>query len=250
MSISVCLPQFEGPLDLLLYLVQRQELNVFDVPLARVADQYVGYLEQHEDLAFGGEFLVVAATLTYLKSRYLLPSRELSAAGGEADGEEMEAELRRRLVVYQAYRDAGEELRVGLGQVAAFWPATALCGTVAKAEDLEINLNTFHLLEAAHRLWLSCRPEPQAVQMALEKVSVADMIKQIMSILGAKPRVWLSQLWERSSSVAERVATFVALLELVKRGRVKARQEELFADVELRRPGRRRGDDEAPEAQL
>lgn len=234
---AVRLELFEGPLDLLLHLVKRNELSIADIPIARITDEYLAALDEltEPDLDGAGEYLVMAATLTYLKSRTLLPDEPETADEGEEDPR---AALVQQLLEYQRYREAALRLaeRPLLARdvfAAAGEPVPAIeDGTGGPAPVREASLAD--LLAALREVLARRRPlAPHAILRP--GVSVAECMERILDRLAVPGKVAFGALFSAESDRAEVIVTFLALLEMIRLKVVRAVQLERFGpiDVEL-----------------
>jgi len=237
-SWRVQLEIFEGPLDLLLYLIRKNEIDICDIPLNTIVDQYQQYLEimRTLNLEIAGEFLVMAATLSQIKSRMLLPRTE-----GEAEEEDPRAELVDRLLEYQRYKEAAGELvsRAQLGRevfVREFDEESlkGIAGEV-KRERLEFEeVDLFKLMDAFQEL-IRSRSLDDIKRVVVERVKVVDKIAAILEKLRENELVEFASLFTGSCTKAELVTTFLALLELIRLQVVKAFQAGSFAPISLKR---------------
>ena len=236
MPYEVKLEVFEGPIDLLLHLITRQRVDIYDVSLATITDEYLKALEGmgSVDLEAATGFLVVAATLLELKSARLLPSR--TAHDDALDGllEERDI-LLAKLVECATFREAGADLAVALERGSLFHPRS-----VALEEDFrslapttEIRVSTNGLLRAALRVFA---PKPQVVidtsHVHLVKASVRDAITEMASILKTEEKATFEELCGRGRTRIEIVVRFLGLLELFKAGLIDLDQVERFGSIE------------------
>jgi segregation and condensation protein A len=225
------LPLFEGPLDLLLYLVKRHELSILDIPIAFITERYLEHLGLMRELNLdvAGDYLVMAATLTHIKSRELLPPDPTAQAeDAEEDGVDPRAELIRRLLEYQKYKDAAERLAAfpTLGRdVFARGPVAA---EHAPGEEPLAEVGLFALLEALGRA-LDRGRAPAAHDVVVDRISVLERIHQICDLLDAQsPRSFLDLLGE--GGARDRIiATFLALLEMARLRMIRIQQIEAGA---------------------
>jgi segregation and condensation protein A len=218
---------FEGPLPLLLHLIETAELDIRTVPLATVADAYVAYLASHPvDSANLAQFVATAAQLIWLKSRSLLaePVEVLAAGGDEVD----EEELRRRLLEYRAIRDAAREL-VGRDQVAPMWRREPRPADLPEAPL--VPLGAALLAEALVRMTAVAEPEPEPPEIVPREVTVGEQIVVLRRALSASGRVVLQAILEAAQTRTERVVTLLAALELVRRRELRAEQATLFGPI-------------------
>ena len=186
MSYRVKLDIFEGPLDLLLHLVKKNEVEIADIPVATITDQYLAYLDilQQLDLDVAGEYLVMAATLLHLKSRLLLPGDE---TGDEEEGEDPRAELVRQLLEYQRFKEAADLLnRRDLLERDVFVRAPLLDETDAEA-DAVYDVSLGDLLDALQEVLKRAAPEV-VHQVILEQVSLREQLCLVLDTLRERPR--------------------------------------------------------------
>jgi segregation and condensation protein A len=216
MSYAVHLDNFEGPLDLLLHLIRKHEMDIYDIPMAEITTQYLAIIDtmQSLNLDVAGEFLLMAATLIHIKSRQLLPQVEEEIA--EEEELDPRAELVRRLLEYQKYKEAAltlDALPLLDRDVFArkFPPSTA-------EEDGESELEAIGLYELAEafRALLQEHPQESFHEVNPEQLSVTDRVNHILSLLDGKTSVSFRELFPTMPSRPEVVVTFLAMLELVK----------------------------------
>jgi segregation and condensation protein A len=216
---AVKLPIFEGPLDLLLHLIRLNEVDVVDIPIAEIAQQYVDYLGflQELNLDVAGEYLLMAATLAWIKSRMLLPPSEEDA---EEEGVDPRAELIARLLEYQRFKEAAEQLgeRSRLGRDVF---AAALLAPEAPPEgEREIEVGLVQLLEAFRRVLQGAKAAGSRHEVEVETVTVRERMFAVMELLQQAESLELERLFELERggppSRAVLVATFLAILELVR----------------------------------
>jgi segregation and condensation protein A len=221
---------FEGPLDLLLHLIKKNEIDVHDIPIATVTDQYLAYLDLFETLNLdtAGEYLVMAATLMQIKSRMLLPPAE----GEEEEDEDPRTALVQQLEEYQRFRAAAAELAnrdILARDVFRRAPQAAEDeGELPPLRELDLADLVDALREVLKRL-----PEEQAQEIAGERIAIADRIPFLLERLRAGD-VEFAHLFDARASRLEVIATFLALLELVRMRAVRALQAERFGPILLR----------------
>jgi segregation and condensation protein A len=233
-QLHVTLPSFEGPLDLLLHLVQKHELDILDLPIAFVTERYLAYLDvmKQLDLDVASEYLVMAATLAHIKSKLLLPA---PPAGQDEETllEEIDprAELIRRLLDYQRYKKVGEELGArGVAGRDVFLRGAAPPESEGPAPLAEIGL--FKLLDAFQAA-LKKRSGIVAFEVSAERVSIQDRITQITERLRLSKQCTLASLLDQQPTVYEVVVTFLALLEMAKMHLVRVYQPDPLAEIFL-----------------
>jgi len=227
-EFTLALPVFEGPLQLMLHLIESRELDILTVPLAEVADAYVEHLSRNPvDTANLSEFVATAAQLIYLKSKRMLPAEPLPPLPTGAD-EPDEDELRRRLVEYRALRDAAVAMgeRDGVAPVMRREPRESDLPEVP-AEPLPSVI----LADALAALAAIPEPAPPPPEIVAREITIGQQIAVLREALARGGRIVLQAVLERCGSRTERAVTFLATLELVRRRQVTAAQEELFGPI-------------------
>lgn len=227
MNYNIKLDIFEGPLDLLLHLIKKNEVDIYDIPMATITEQYLEYIEiiKEMNLDFAGEFLVVAATLVHIKSKMLLPV-DAEAEAQEDEGIDPREELVRRLIEYKIYKEAARELseRLMLGR------DVFLRGQVAPLEGLEeetglMNLSVFDLMEALKGV-LARAPKERTVELTVERFKIADKINFVMEHINEVKSAVFTSLFPPDAVRGEIIVTFLAILELAKLLLIKLHQTE------------------------
>ncbi len=237
-DFAIRLPAFEGPLDLLLYLIRRNEIDIYDIPIEHVTTQYIEVLDSMDnlDLEVAGEFFVMAATLMYIKSRMLLPQKD---QGTNQDIEEDEVdprwELVQQLLEYKKFKEASSEIEALIlnsnDLIARIGPKEALEAVERPLKPVErVDLwNTFNqvLRRLAERITTG--------EINAEQVTVADRMEFILRRFNDKPNFLFSELFESTTTVTTIVATFLAVLELTRLGEILIEQERAFSDIRCQR---------------
>ncbi|MFQ5902627.1 MAG: segregation and condensation protein A [Candidatus Binatia bacterium] len=228
MTTKVQLEIFEGPLDLLLHLIKKNEVSITDIPIATITEQYLSTLElmQSLNLDVAGEFLVMAATLIQIKSKMLLPPEEEEGEEEEGDSKE---ELIRRLLEYQRFKDAAAELerREILRRDVFVRPSE----TPEEVESVGFEeLSLFDLITALRHV-LERFPEEEAHEVTLEKISVREKMNLLLDDLRRRGRAIFQSLFEQAASRMEVVVTFLAMLELVRIRAIRVRQKERVGPI-------------------
>ncbi|WP_426752265.1 segregation and condensation protein A [Myxococcus sp. Y35] len=244
-NFRIALPNFEGPLDLLLHLIKEHRVDIFDIPLALITEKYLEHLERMREinLDIAGEFLVMASTLAHLKSRMLLPRQDAVAAqeAGEVltvaeETEDPRAELVRRLLEYQKYKDAAEQLAtqdlLGRDVFTRNVPVEAV-----PIPDDEVGLQEFSVLklvEALDRVLERLQPKLQH-EVVRERVTLSEAILRVVERLRPDGQVLFESLFseEETPSRQEVVITFLAILEMVKRRLIRVVQDEPLGPILL-----------------
>ena len=228
----VQLDVFSGPLDLLMYLIQRDELDIFDIPIARIAEQYLEYLHllEHLDPNAAGEFLVLASTLVELKSRALLPTPPLDAPD---EIEDPRASLVRQLLEYKRFKDAARALGSAADERARrFVRRPADLPAELRGVELE-EVEIWDLLSAFNRVMTAIGRGPGHHEVSVDDRPIEHYESLIVESLERDgPRAFAS-LFQNCVARPEIVGTFLALLELIRRRRVRAEQEKLFGEIYL-----------------
>ena len=231
----VKLPVFEGPLDLLLYLIKKDELDIYDIPIEQITRRYLEYLQLIKmlDLEVAGEYLVVASTLLYIKSRMLLPNDQRPPEE-EAEEDDPRWELVRQLVEYKKYKDAAFELSQCLVREesvhrrgAALKPETA---TDALAFD---KVGLFDLLAVFQKVLARADQREDLRDIFEDRFTVSDKIQFIQQQMSARQRIVFEELFVAGASRTEIVVTFLAVLELIRLRQIDVAQESSFAPIEL-----------------
>ena len=243
MNISYKLEQFEGPLDLLLHLIEKNKVSIYDIPIAEITEQYLDYVSrmEREDLNVVSEFLVMAATLLDLKSRMLLPA-EVNEEGEEEDPR---AELVARLLEYKMYKYMALELKDReLDADKVLYKAPTIPKEVAKYEppvDLDKLLDGLTLAKLQGIFEAVMRRQEDKVDpirsrfgtIRREPVSLEQKIASVMGYAREHRKFRFRSMLEKQGDKLEIVVTFLAVLELMKIGKIRLTQEELFDDMEI-----------------
>ena len=237
-AYQVKLEAFTGPMDLLLHLIRKHQINIYDIPIALITQQYLEYLSFMKtlNLSLAGEFLVMAATLLYIKSRMLLPKEEKIETEDE-EGFDPRSELVRQLVEYERFKEAAGALvareriwRESFGRVPLQLPADAVDQGEIPTEDLQL----FDLLSAFQEV-LDRAPINEFVELSRETWTVQERIQVILERLEGEPTIPFHGLFERHWSRPLIIATFLALLELVRMNLVRLFQGEWFGPIHVTR---------------
>jgi segregation and condensation protein A len=237
---KVKLEVFEGPLDLLLYLIKKEEVDIYDIPIERITNQYMEYLSLMKllNLEVAGEFLVMAATLMYIKSRMLLPVDQQVTDAETEDGEDPRWELIRQLVEYKKFKDAALQLGRREEEQAAMLPRPG--GDVGVQVDKDAPLaevSIFDLINAFNGVLKKAADREDFREIYEEKFTVSDKIEEILYSLRDRSEMIFSEVFETASSRAEIVVTFLALLELIRLKRLQVRQAEAFGEIRVIKVG-------------
>ena len=226
---------FEGPLDLLLYLIKKEEVDIYEVNLTRLATQFIEYIETMRmlDLEVAGEFLVMAATLMYIKSRELLPVDQQAQVEGEEEGEDPRWELIRQLVEYKKFKDAAAQLQVLEARQEDVFPRAPGKLEFEAESPAGPEASIFDLVNAVNVVLKRFGKREDQRDIFEDKWTVSEKIELLMRILGERPGVRFSELFEGVTSRSEVVVTFLALLELIRLKQLAAVQREPFGEIEI-----------------
>jgi len=226
---------FEGPLDLLLYLIKKEEVDIYQVNLTRLATQFIEYIETMRllDLEIAGEFLVMAATLMYIKSRELLPVEQQAQVEGEEEGDDPRWELIRQLVEYKKFKDAAAQLETLEARQEDVFPR--LPGTLEFVSDEPARqpASIFDLVNAVNVVLKRFSQRDDHREIFEDKWSVSEKIEYLLRALSERPSLRFSELFEGVTSRSEVVVTFLALLELIRLKQITAFQREPFGEIEI-----------------
>lgn len=232
MSYKVKLEIFEGPLDLLLHLIKQNEVDIYDIPIAKITEQYLEYMDVMKtlNLEVAGEFLLMAATLIHIKSKMLLPFSE-EETEEEEEGGDPRQELVRRLLEYQKYKEASVQLE----QMRILGRDTFAKGQMP-VDGLDegglVNLSLFDLLEALKDV-LAKAPKTIGFDVSLEHITIADRINFIMELLAKEKSITFFSIFPSGSSRAIIVTTFLAMLELTRMKVIRIYQSEQDGAIRL-----------------
>ena len=241
MELEVKLQAFEGPLDLLLHLIEKNKVDIYDIPIVEITEQYLDYVSKmpKDDLDLASEFLVMAATLIDIKSRMLLP-KEIDENGEEIDPR---AELVEKLIEYKMYKYAAVELRdmqVYAGksmykqptvpeEVSKYEPPVNLDSLLA---DVDLNkLNDIFQMVLNRQVDKIDPVRSKFGKIEMEEVSLPDKITYVSTTVKKRKKCKFKQLLEEAHSKVEVIVSFLAILELIKVGEIEVRQDETFGEI-------------------
>ncbi len=239
--MRVDLASFSGPLDLLLHLIRKNKIDILDIPMAEITRQYLEYLKvmrEVMDLEVASEFLVMAATLIHIKSRMLLPPEEGAEGEEGEEGVDPREELVRRLLEYQKYRRAAEDLdlRPALGRDVFLHPPEAPPeGEGEEGQEPEAlyrEAGVFHLVDAFSRV-LEAAEKRQPVQLELEAFHLQDAVHLLEGRFRQERDLRFEDLFSAADSRRRVITIFLALLELIKREKLRALQPEAHGTLRL-----------------
>ena len=228
---------FEGPLDLLLYLIKKDEVDIYEVNLTRLATQFIEYIDTMRlmDLEIAGEFLVMASTLMYIKSRELLPVVQQVQTEEEDDGEDPRWELIRQLVEYKKFKDAAAKLQVLEARQEDIFPRIGgkLSFDSEPVSAPRPEVSVFDLVNAVNSILKRIAKRDDQRDIFEDKWSVSEKIEHLMKAIKERPALKFSELFEGVTSRSEVVVTFLALLELIRLKQLAAVQQSAFGEIEI-----------------
>jgi segregation and condensation protein A len=221
---------FEGPLDLLLYLIKQQEIDIYDIPIATITDQYLQYVQMMKDLniTVAGEYLLMAANLIYIKSRMLLPEEPSSD-----DPEEMEdprQELVDRLLEHERFKKAADLLHDRQVLEESVWPRGE--DEFCEEEQETVSASVFDLVKSFHQI-IERFKENIVVRIEHENVTVEDKMKELRQLLAVTKELMFSSFLKTPISRLHLVVTFVSLLEMARLSEIKLLQRGVFEDIRI-----------------
>jgi segregation and condensation protein A len=224
---------FEGPLDLLLHLIKKNELNVYDIPIAAVTKQYLEYLDLMTELNLDvvGEFLVMAATLIHIKSRMLLPRPDPAQEDPDEDPRE---KLMRQLIEHQRFKAAAELLHEKEIQRSAQWgrPDGRVTDVIGEAPEPEIEVDLFSLMTAFRQVLERAKQRPRVI-LPPEQVSIESRIEQLLVRLSETEACGFEDLFADVATRGGMIVTFLALLEMIRLKLIRVFQQGNFGPIRV-----------------
>ena len=233
-DLKVKLPVFEGPLDLLLYLIRKEEIDIYQIPIERITQQYLETLRilQMLNLELAGEFLVMAATLLYIKSRMLLP-KDQQLPEEEEDENDPRWELIRQLVEYKKFKDVAVQLQARNSvQEDIFRRGFDVKSLADQATGKRVDAGIFDLITAFQQVLARIKPEVR-LDIIEDRFTVSDKIIHVQQLLEQRERILFRDLFPEDAGRTEIVVTFLALLELIRLNQNRAVQDEVFGEIQL-----------------
>jgi len=226
---------FEGPLDLLLYLIKKEEVDIYEVNLTKMATQFIEYIDVMRmlDLEIAGEFLVMASTLMYIKSRELLPKEQQVQTGEEEEEEDPRWELIRQLVEYKKFKDAAAQLHAREIDQENTFPRLPVKPEFAQPEAPRSEASLFDLINAVTAILKRVGQREDLREIFEDKWSVSQKIEFLVKLVAEKTAVKFSDLFTGATSRSEVVCTFLALLELIRLRQLVCVQSQDFGDIEI-----------------
>jgi segregation and condensation protein A len=229
-ELKIVLGEFAGPLDLLLYLIRQEQVSIYDIPVARITDEYLRYLRlmQELDIAIAGDFLVMAATLIEIKSRMLLPPDPRAAQEDEA--EDPRSELINQLLEHQKFKEAAQML----------WSRVTVEQAIFHRGELETDKNNpevavgvFDLLKVFQEI-LARQREEVLLEIERDEITMTEMLERLRNMVMSAGELNLRVFFERARSRRELVLAFLSILELVRTTEISLMQRETFGEIVAR----------------
>ena len=233
----VALEIFEGPLDLLLYLIKKDEVDIYEVSIERITNQFLEYIDTFKilNIELASEFIVMAANLMYIKSRTLLPRNE-QAPEEDIDEEDPRWELIRQLVEYKKFKDAANYLEKREVENQNFYSAEQqFCDDLEEEGEPIVNVGIFELIQAFQGVLKRFDDEDDLTEIADDRFTVSDKIDYLITNVSKGQKVKFYQLFEEASTKSEVLVTFLALLELIRLNEFQVRQNGVLGEIELTR---------------
>lgn len=227
-ELKLRLGEFAGPLDLLLHLIRKEQVNIFDLPIARITDEYLRYLRlmKELDIAVAGDFLVMAATLIEIKSKMLLPREPLEELG-EEEIEDPRRALVERLLEHQKFKNAAQMLWSKATVEQSVFPRGKI---ETDDENPEIRVGVFDLLNVFQKI-LARHKKEIALEIEREEMTLAEMLATLRERLQKEKEISVTGLFQQTHTKGELILAFLAMLELVKTSAVRLIQGEIFGEI-------------------
>lgn len=227
MSYDVRLDAFEGPLDLLLHLIRKNDMEITEIPISQITHEYLGYLDLMKELnlEIAGDFLVMASTLIEIKMKMLLPRHD-----AESSEEDPRTELINRLLEYQRYKDASKKLLEGAVQAKDVFYRGA---PVFAEDDFRLDAGLFDLLASFQKLLKEAKTEVR--EILHEEIPLEDKIRQVLTWLEQKEFMTFEELFQKETRRMGLIVTFLAVLELIRTKQIQVRQAVPFGEIRVYR---------------
>jgi segregation and condensation protein A len=237
--LDVRLEKYEGPLDLLLDLIRRQQIDIRDIPIAMITSQYLAYLDKARelDIDLGAEFVFMAATLIHIKSKMLLPSDPALAKPGAEDQDDPRSELVSKLLEHERFKNAAEMLQQKRMVEENVWSNPQIKEFIAEDEDPGLAISLFDLVKAFNEVLDRAKSRP-TYEVASEEVSVEDMVRHLRSLLQHTKKdkpLFIMEVIEKQRTRRAMICLFLAVLEMVKLHAIEFVQKDLFGEIAVKR---------------
>ena len=236
--LDVRLEKYEGPLDLLLDLIRKQQIDIRDIPIAMITSQYLAYLDKARelDIDLGAEFVFMAATLIHIKSKMLLPSDPALARPGDEEDDDPRTELVNKLLEHERFKNAAEMLQQKRMVEENVWSNPQLKEFISEDEDPGLAISLFDLVKAFNEVLERAKSRP-TYEVASEEVSVEDMVRHLRSLLQGKKEkpLFIMEVIEKQRTRRAMICLFLAVLEMVKLHAIELVQKDLFGEIAIKR---------------
>ncbi|CDF58183.1 segregation/condensation protein A [Thermobrachium celere] len=236
MSINIKIEVFEGPLDLLLHLIKKAEVDIYDIPIAEITEQYIQYLKAMEELNLdiASEFLVMAATLLEIKSKMLLPKKK--SQDDEKEEDDPRKEIVEKLIEYKKYKEFAEKLKMIEEQSIIFFKPPEIIDDIESKEVFFKNITLENLMFAFKKVMEAYERRSNKKSLVDENIShdefrIEDKMQYIIGLIEIYKRIRFQRFFEEASCRLELIVTFLAMLELIKLKKIKVYQRENFDDI-------------------
>ncbi|WP_416197938.1 MAG: Segregation and condensation protein A [Sporanaerobacter sp.] len=240
MEYKIVLNAFEGPLDLLLHLIERAKVDIYDIPISEITNQYMGYLSQMNELDLGiaSEFLVMASTLLEIKSKMLLPSK-VDNSTDQLEMEEIDprVDLVKKLVEYKKYKKIAEELKIHeeIQNKVFYKPREDMSYYAEEELDLE-EMNLEQLVDVLNNVLRKREKKNKTIdidEIERDEITIEESIDNLKNLLESKHKIKFSQLFDDAATRSDIIVTFLSILELAKQKYILIRQYKNFDDIIL-----------------
>ena len=239
-ALQIFLEAFEGPLDLLLYLIKRDEVDIYDISIERITKQYLSYLGAFQvlNIELAGEFIVMAANLLYIKSRTLLPV-EQQMAEEDAEEDDPRWELIRQLIEYKKFKEAASLMRDQEAMQEKLFARVPVTPDLAPSENLLVDeVGIFDLIHAFQKILKRLEKKPEDLrEIFAENFTVSDKIDHVLLLTASGVPIRFEELFADAACRTEIVVTFLAMLELIRLKQLRVRQESMCAEIWIDRIG-------------
>ncbi|MCX7695519.1 MAG: segregation/condensation protein A [Caloramator sp.] len=236
MSINIKIEVFEGPLDLLLHLIKKAEVDIYDIPIAEITEQYILYLKNMEELNLdiASEFLVMAATLLEIKSKMLLPRKKLQE--DEQVEEDPRKEIVQKLIEYKKYKEFAEQLKMIEEQSQIYFKPPEIIDDIESKDVFFKNITLENLMFAFKKVIEAYERRTNKKSIIDENISydefrIEDKMNYIVGLVEVYKRIRFTRFFEEAKCKLELIVTFLAMLELIKLKKIKVYQRENFEDI-------------------
>ena len=229
----ITLNSFEGPLDLLLYLIKKDEIDIYDIPIVSVTNQFIESVKKMEtlNLEVAGEFFVMASTLMYIKSRYLLPKKDRGINEINEEGEDPRWELVEKLIEYKKFKNIAIEIESYIKKANDYHQREVYQEKIINSETEIKAIERVELWNVFNSVLKRLSERIQVGEINEESVTVSDRMSYIMNYIKTEPKFFFSNLFEKQTTLNNIVATFLAILELARLGEISLNQDLAFNDI-------------------